>query len=107
MSKPRPDIATVDFVGDLTIRGVAAAHAQLRDALAGGGAVVAWIDPDASVDLTFVQVIESGRRSARETGAGLALAAPAQGALLETLTRGGFVERPDQRAFWLDQSGES
>ncbi|MBS0411232.1 MAG: STAS domain-containing protein [Proteobacteria bacterium] len=106
MSKPRPDIATVDFVGDLTIRGVAAAHAQLRDALANGGAVVR-IDPDASVDLTFVQIIESGRRSARETGAGLTLAAPAQGALLETLTRGGFVERPDQRAFWLDQSGES
>jgi hypothetical protein len=103
---PRSNVATVDFGGDLTIRGIGEAHDQLRAALGGGGGVVARIDPTASVDLTFVQLLESGRRAAAEAGLSLALAAPAEGALLEILTRGGFVESAGQRAFWLDQSGE-
>lgn len=107
MPTSRPDIATVEFVGDLTIRGVATAHEQLCSALAGGGEVVARIDPGASLDLTFVQLIESGRRSAGEAGSRLVLEAPAEGALLDILTRGGFVESPGQRAFWLNQSGDS
>jgi hypothetical protein len=97
---------TVHLAGELTIRTIGDAHVRLRDALQAGAPVLARIDPDANADLTFVQLIESARRSAAEADVAFALAAPAAGPLLETLNRGGFVETAGQRAFWLEHSGE-
>ena len=78
------------------------------DALQGHAQVAANIADDAVVDLTFVQLMESARRSAREGGKDLSLAAPASGLLLETLQRGGFLAGDDaaRRAFWLMESGD-
>ena len=105
LSPPRSALLTVDLAGELTLGTIAEAHAKLRDALDAHPAVSARIDAEARVDLSFVQLIESARRSARDAGASFVLAAPAQGALLETLRRGGFVETAKQRAFWLEQPG--
>ncbi len=96
----------VDLSGELTIRTVTETHAELSAALEAHAAVTARIDAEAAVDLTFVQLIESARRTAASAGRTFALAGPAGGALLETLRRGGFVESAGQRAFWLHQSGE-
>ena len=93
----------VEFAGELTLRTIADAHARLREAFEAGLAVTARIDAAASVDLSFVQLIESARRTAREAGSDFALAAPAEQGLLETLRRGGFVQTDSQRAFWLQQ----
>ena len=103
---PPPQPFTVDLTGELTLRTVAAAHADLAAALEAHDEVTARVDAEATVDLAFVQLIESARRTAAEAGRGSALAAPAQGALLETLRRGGFVESAGQREFWLHQSGD-
>lgn len=100
-----PDTCLVELTGDLTLRTIASAHRQLSDALSAHPVVAASVDPAATCDLTLVQLLESARRSAAEQGRGFALAAPAAGGLLETLTRGGFVETADQRAFWLKDSG--
>lgn len=96
----------VDLTGELTIRTAGETHAALTAALQDHEAVSAHIDAGASVDLTFIQLIESARRTAAETGRGFTLAAPAEGALLETLRRGGFVGSDGQRVFWLHTSGE-
>jgi hypothetical protein len=94
------DSATVVLGGDLTIRGIAEAHATLLGAFAGDRAVVAEIDPSALADLTLVQLIESARRTAAERGLDFALAGPPRGALVDVLRRGGFLETPDSQAFW-------
>jgi hypothetical protein len=96
-----PEACLVELSGDLTLRAIGGAHQQLRDALAAHPQVAVAVDPAATVDLTLVQLLESARRSADEQGRGFELAAPASGGLLETLTRGGFVETANQRAFWL------
>ena len=106
MPPPQPQAIVVDLSGELTIRTVTATHAELSAALEAHDAVTACVDAGATVDLTFVQLIESTRRTATDAGRAFALAGPAEGGLLETLRRGGFVESAGQRAFWLHQSGD-
>lgn len=69
--------------------------------------MTAKVADDAAVDLTFVQLMESARRTARDGGRSFSLAAPATGPLLETLERGGFLAGDDtaRREFWLMGSG--
>lgn len=95
----------VEFSGDLTIRAVAGAQERLVRALGEGSRIVASVVEVASVDLTFIQLIEAARRAATAVGGEVALAAPATGPLLETLRRGGFLEAADSREFWLMESG--
>lgn len=97
----------VNLAGDLTIQTIADAHAQLREAFAAGRPVRVGVAADASVDLTLAQLLDSARLTAASTGLDFALSAPAAGALLETLNRGGFTQTAEQRAFWLAQSGEA
>jgi hypothetical protein len=95
----------VELTGDLSIRGIDAAHGLLVNAFREDGDVVVSIAADAIVDLTLVQMMEAGRKTARESGRGFRMATPASGALLETLGRGGFLESPGDRDFWLIQAG--
>jgi hypothetical protein len=96
--------ATIEFVGEQTIRTIVDAHRRLVEGMAASSAVEANIEAGAAVDLTFVQLIESARRTARDAGAAFRLAAPAAGALRETLERGGFLAAPVDREFWLMQT---
>jgi len=59
------------------------------------------------IDLTFVQLLESARRAAAESGTALRLCQPASGFVLETLQRGGFLsDPPDERTlFWAAAPG--
>jgi hypothetical protein len=54
-------------------------------------------------DLTFVQLLEAARRDAAKDGRRLTLDAPAGGAVLEVLQRGGFLDDAgsDRAKFWL------
>ena len=96
---------SLELTGDLSIRGIDAAHAQLSDAFRQDGDVLVSVAADAIVDLTFVQMIEAGRKSAGAAGRDFRVATAASGALLETLGRGGFLESPGDRDFWLTKSG--
>lgn len=91
----------VELSGDLTIRAISVIHDQFVEALGAHASVIAEVAPDAAVDLTFIQLMESARRSAGEAGVDFGLAAPAAGALLETLQRGGFLADATSRQFWL------
>jgi hypothetical protein len=99
-----PQTFTIALGGELTIRAIAEAHARLVEAIAENSAVTAQIASDATVDLTFVQLMESARRAAGEAGGELSLAEPAGGLLLQTLQRGGFLADPARRQFWLKTS---
>jgi hypothetical protein len=98
------EFATIEFVGDQTIRTVSEAHRRLAEAIAASGAVEASVEAETSVDLSFVQLIEAARRTAREAGASFRLAGPAAGALRKTLERGGFLAASPDREFWLMQT---
>ena len=106
MSRTGPKAHVVKMAGDLTIRGIGKAHTQLLAAVRKHPSVVVQIDEAAAVDLTLVQLIQSGRRSAHEAERRFELAAPAAGGLLEVLRRGGFAETNEQRSFWLKDGGE-
>jgi hypothetical protein len=99
---------SVEFSGELTIRSIGDVRTRMIDALRDHAQVTAKIADDAVVDLTFVQLMESARRSARDDGKGFALAGPATGPLKETLERGGFLAGDDvaRHEFWLVGSGE-
>ncbi len=96
---------SLELAGDLSIRGIDAAHGLLINAFKEDGDVLVSVAADAIVDLTLVQMMEAGRKTAYGSSRGFRLAAPASGALLETLGRGGFLESPVDRDFWLLQSG--
>jgi anti-anti-sigma regulatory factor len=97
-------LATIDFVGELTIKSANDLREKLLKSLGSSPEVRANVSSEIVIDLTFVQLIESARRTAREVGCDFRLAAPAAGPLLETLERGGFLAAPGQREFWLMQT---
>lgn len=96
----------IDLGSELTLQTVTGAHARLVEALKAQADVVAQLGPDASVDLTGVQLLDAARRAARDQGGSFVLAEPATGEMATVLTRGGFLASAEQRAFWLKDSGE-
>ena len=98
----------VSFVGDVTISSIGAAHDTLGAALRQHDAVIVDIESLTETDLSFIQLIESARRKAVETGRDFTLRHPAQGAVLEVLNRGGFLDdaTSDRAKFWLQGTAQ-
>ncbi len=97
------DHPVLEFSGPATIRQAADAHARLMAAVAGDGPVVLDVSQAAPADVSFVQLVESARRTLAEAGRDLTLTAPADGALRDVLDRGGFLAGDDdaRRQFWI------
>lgn len=98
----------ISFVGDVTVSNIIQAHSELGAVLRQDGPVVVNIDGVSETDLTFVQLLESARRKAAETGRDLKLHHPAGGAVLEVLRRGGFLdnETSERAQFWLQGTAQ-
>jgi anti-anti-sigma regulatory factor len=98
----------ISFVGDVTVSNITQAHDELGAVLRQDGPVVVDIDGVSETDLTFVQLLESARRKAAETGRDLTLRHPAGGAVLEVLRRGGFLdnETSERAQFWLQGTAQ-
>jgi hypothetical protein len=98
------DEVLLEFSGQLTISGVCEARDSIAAGLARGRTVILDVDAIAETDLTFIQLIESARRKAGEAGRALRLRRPAEGAILEVLQRGGFLDdgASDRARFWLE-----
>jgi len=99
---------SISFAGEVTISNIGQAHEQLGALLREQEAVVIHVEDLTETDLTFVQLLESARRKASETGVGLSLNTPASGSLLEVLRRGGFLddETSDRATFWLQGAAQ-
>lgn len=96
------EAALIAFAGPATIRQVSEACARLREAVLAGGDIDLDVSEVTACDLTFIQLVESARRSCASLGARLALTAPAAGPLRDVLERGGFIEGADAERlnFW-------
>ena len=82
----------IELSGDLTISSMNSLHERITAAFMEDGPIEIVVDDNADVDISFVQLIESARNTAKQRGVTLALAAPAEGQLLNTLMRGGFID---------------
>lgn len=98
----------ISFVSDVTVSNITKAHDELGAALRQDGPVVVDLDNVTETDLTFVQLLETARRKAAETGRNLTLRRPASGAVLEVLRRGGFLDdaASDRAKFWLQETAQ-
>ncbi|HYD68925.1 STAS domain-containing protein [Azospirillum sp.] len=92
------DPRAVLFSGALTIRNAESIHEKFLELLSRTGDLVVDASDAEEVDVSFVQLLLAARRSAREQGRALSLAAPAAGPLREVLVRGGFAA--SDPAFW-------
>ena len=102
--KPRPCVVAI--AGAANVRTIGDCHRNLLSALQQKQPVRLDLKQLDDADLTLVQLVESARRFAATRHGDFTLAAPAEGALLEMLTRGGFLAGAADRAFWL-QTGEA
>lgn len=98
----------ISFAREVTISNIVAARDDLAAAFRENGPVIVDITSVNETDLTFIQLIESARRKAAETGRGLRLHHPAGGAVLEVLRRGGFLddENSERAKFWLQGTAQ-
>jgi hypothetical protein len=87
----------------LSIRSIASAHGLLLDRLKDTDRLVVKVPKDADADLSFVQLMEASRNFAAQNNKTITLKEPADGQVLQTLRRGGFLSRMDEasRQFWL------
>lgn len=85
-----------------TINAAPAIAAQLCDAFAAADSVTLDLSAVESCDLSFVQLVESGRLMAARDGKAFRLAEPASPLLTATLTRAGIAgpAAPGDIAFW-------
>ena len=92
----------IAFAGPATIPHVTDAWSRLEPAVAAGCDVVVDVSQVDSADLSFIQLIECARTSCAQVGANLRLSQPADGALLDVLDRGGFLDAADTERlqFW-------
>ena len=92
---------TVKFSGSQTINEAEAVARLLRDALSDHACVILDCEEIEEADLTFLQLVIAGRRSAQRDGRQLALTATARGPLLAALDRAGI--RPEgEHLFWFE-----
>jgi anti-anti-sigma regulatory factor len=99
----KQDSGHLALSGRLSIATVSATHAHLQEAVAEHRQLILDISDVEEVDLSFVQVVESARKSATRMGGGVSLARPAEGALRTALVTGGFLAgHDDERSvFWI------
>jgi anti-anti-sigma regulatory factor len=100
--------STISFAGEVTISNIVAARDDLAAAFRESDPVTVDVTSVNEADLTFIQLIESARRKAAETGHDFRLRRPAGGAVLEVLRRGGFLddENSERAKFWLQGTAE-
>ena len=105
MARPSRGTGRIVLKGPVTLQAVEAIHAQFL-ALEDRPAITIDCSGATEVDVSLVQLILAARASAQRTGRSVALTKPADGALLNTLERGGFLSAacdnaPDHHDFWL------
>lgn len=90
--------------GPLTVRVAKPLRARIMDALRQFPTVTIDCSGAAEVDLSFIQLMLSARKSAQASGKTLSLAQPADGPLREALMQAGLLSNNPpaaDQAFWL------
>lgn len=89
----------------MNIRSIEGAFEKLKAAASSSTNLEIDLTGVTDTDITFLQLIESARRTAADAGTAIRLSAPVRDQLLETARRSGFFANPaDARTqFWLAQ----
>ena len=97
----------VETSGDLTIQSIESVQDALRDALRRYQSFTVKVDAEALVDISFIQLLEAARLSARQARQQINLSASNNASLADTLDRGGFLEGADPEflQFWQSNMG--
>lgn len=93
------------FDSDLTIRHAAPIKQAIADGLLTQQKLALALNPEAAVDLSFVQLVSAARAHAQASGGELSFAEPAGPKLHDVLQRAGFIEgaRAEDLKFWFHQ----
>jgi len=90
---------------NLCVSDAHASYSIISDSIRGSSSIQLAIPPDATVDLSFLQIIEAARLRANEQGKSLSLLEPASGELRRALDRSGLMTTAtiSDRSFWLHE----
>lgn len=91
MADAQPNSARLVLERSVTVRNIDGLHANLLAVLAQQNGVIVDCAALEETDASLIQLLLAARRTARESGKDLSLAAPATGALHATLCQGGFL----------------
>lgn len=95
----------LEITGPADIQTISDLHTRVCDALMSSGTeMVLDIQSVSDFDLTFIQLIEAARRQAERNGKLLRLNNPPSDTICDALNRGGFLTRPQDRAFWRQRA---
>lgn len=102
------DNSIISFSGTITLPNIAEPRTTLLQALDNDAPALIDIDGVTEADLSFVQLIESARRTFAERGLALSLRSAAGEAVLPVLRRGGFLDPsdPSRASFWLKEGAQ-
>jgi hypothetical protein len=100
MAKPNGE-AAIEIAGPADLRCIGPIHKRLLVAFDDTGAILIDLSRAEDTDIALIQVIEATRRAAASAARPCRLATPIPGELADQLERGGFVARPEDRAFWF------
>jgi hypothetical protein len=95
---------TIKLDGVRTIRTAEQSHTVLLEAIRSVSAITLDCSQASEVDVSFVQLVLSARKTAADFGKGLKLSRPANAQLRSVLARGGFLRADspaDELRFWL------
>jgi ABC-type transporter Mla MlaB component len=101
---------TLDLNGPRTIRYADQTRSLLLDALCAHSAINLDCSAVTEADLSFVQLLISGRMSAELSGKTVTLLHPPGSAFLQTLSKAGFTASRDPltgtESYWFKKEGE-
>jgi hypothetical protein len=97
--------ACLSLPANLTVRAITSAREEMLKFIDANESATIDLADDAQVDISFIQMIEAARIYAGTASKRIALSRPANGALLDTLRRSGFLEAmsAEDAKFWLHQ----
>jgi hypothetical protein len=90
---------------NLCVSDIRASYSTIVEAMEGSSSLQLAIPADASVDLSFLQIVEAARLKSNEQGKSLSLLEPASGELRRALDRSGLLTAAtiSDRSFWLHE----
>lgn len=97
--------AVIRMHPNLCVSDITASYSTIVESMEASSSIHLDIPPDATVDLSFLQVIEAARLKANEQGKSLSLLEPATGELRRALDRSGLLTAATtaDRSFWLHE----
>lgn len=103
MTEPSISEGRIDLPSVLSIRDITDVAQQISNSLGSHERVVLDVPPKASIDLSFLQLMDAARKQAEVSGKTFTLARPIDDSVKTVLERAGFLpfDRAEDTRFWF------